>query len=720
MDKSTGGPGLARIREDHANDNLNTVPPSSATAASPRVLVAHGGSDLYRQIANCLAECGCVPQAFNSPDTLLQQICRERPDMIVLDMSIPGVDGFDLLERVRAANGHRLVPVLALSDINTADGAQRAFDAGASDFVTKPIDPTLLRQRLRHGLESVRIAHSAAREIEHLRRAKKLARMVYWEYDYQTEQLHWCQGLPGLLGLPSNTRPTLDAFLERVVPMDAARVGGVFNPGKHPGNLARTLEFRVRSRGQDERTLRLCAEPATTDNAENSGLFGIFLDVANPASSGQCTSGSDRCDPVTGLPDQAVLEERLRQAILVTNAAGGSAALMALALDYEAGLNSDLEACTRVVAEAVVRAAGPTATVSRLGPQRFLILFPGAGDPGHVRQLAQQLLTAFQAPLELADTHLAVTPYIGIRMHEAGQSSQPGPMITEAGIAARDARGVGCRSYRLFEHDGLDQTHGRFELEAELRRAVEEETLGLGFQPQVALSERAFTRAAAVLDWTHDGVGRISPDQFMPVLESGGMAQAADLWLLRAASERISSLQAQSGQCPPISIKFSSRQPLASDLAERVRGVLEATNLSAEQLILELAETCLTQELAQGIRVLEQLKDLGVGVAIYDFGTGHTPLTYLRQLPIDVLKIDGGFVRGMTRDPINTAIVRSAVDLARGLGLETVAEQVDSEEELDMLRNLGCDLAQGGHTGPVMDADTLSGWVADLARAPCG
>ena len=719
MHNSTGGPALTRIREDHGSDDATTTPPPSAESPPPRVLVAHHGSELYRQIADCLSECGCVPREFNSPDTLLQQIRRERPDMIVLDMAIPGVDGFDLLEGVRAANGHRLVPVLALSDLSTADAAQRAFDAGASDFMTKPLDQTLLRQRLRHGLESARIANGAAHEIEHLRRAKKLARMVYWEYDYRTEHLHWCQGLPGLLGLPTNTRPTLAAFMDRVVPMDAARVRGVFTPGRHGTASTRNLEFRVRGSDQDECTLSLCAEPAGSGDAEDSGLFGIFQDLTNRASSGQFAGRLNQTDPLTGLPNQDVLEERLRQAILVTNAAGGSAALMMLELDYESGLYSDQEACTRAMAEAVVRAAGPTATVSRLGHHRFLVLFPGAGDQGHVKQIAQQLLTVFQAPLELADTRLAVAPYIGIQMHEAGQSSQPRAMIATAGVAARGARGLGRQGYRFFDDDMLDQADDRFKLEAELQRAVEQQTLCLGFQPQVSLSQRTTSRAAAVLGWTHDGVGTISPDQFMPLLQSGGMSQATDLWQLRTASEQIVLLQAQFEQCPPIAIKFNSRQPLATDLAKRIRETLEATGLSAQQLILELAETSLTQDLAQGIRVLEQLKDLGIRLAIYDFGTGHTPLTYLRRLPIDILKIDGSFVRGMTRDPINTAIVRSAIDLARGLDLETVAEQVDSEAELDLLRNLGCDLVQGGFTGAVMDADAMADWVAGQARSPC-
>ncbi len=720
MDKSTGGPALARIREDHCSEDATTTPPPSAESAPPRVLVAHSGSELYRQIADCLTECGCAPREFNSPDTLLQQIRRERPDMIVLDMAIPGVDGFDLLERVRAANVPRLVPILALSDLSPADGAQRAFDAGASDFMSKPLDQTLLRQRLRHGLESVRIAHGAAREIEQLRRAKKLARMVYWEYDYRTEHLRWCQGLPGLLGLPTNTRPTLAAFMERVVPLDAAKVRGVFSPGRHSAGSTRNLEFRVRGRGQDECTLSLCAEPAQSGGAENNGLFGIFLDVTNRASCGQNASRLNQSDPLTGLPNQDVLEERLRQAILVTNAAGGSAALMMLDLDYESGLNSDQEACTRIMAEAAVRAAGPTATVSRLGPGRFLVLFPGAGDQGHVKQIAQQLLTAFQAPLELPDTYVAVAPYIGIQMHEAGQSSQPGSMISAVGVAARAARRLGRQGYRFFDDNMLVQADDPFELETELRRAVEQQALRLGFQPQVSVSQRTVTRAAAVLSWTHNDIGTISPDHFMPVLESGDMAQAMDLWQLRSASEQIMRILAQSEQCPPISIKFTSRQPLAGDLADRIQEILVATGLSAEQLILELAETCLTQDLTQGIRVLGQLKDLGIRLAIYDFGTGHTPLTYLRRLPIDILKIDGSFVRGMTRDPINAAIVRSAIDLARGLGLETVAEQVDSEQELDMLKNLGCDLAQGRFTGAVMDADSMSDWVAAQARSPRG
>jgi EAL domain-containing protein (putative c-di-GMP-specific phosphodiesterase class I) len=240
---------------------------------------------------------------------------------------------------------------------------------------------------------------------------------------------------------------------------------------------------------------------------------------------------------------------------------------------------------------------------------------------------------------------------------------------------------------------------------------VERDELHLQFQPQVTVADGTTKGAEVLLRWHHATEGDVSPSRFVPVLEETGLIRTVDRWLVREACEQAARWHASAGTELTVSVNLSARQLSDPALIEIVSEAIEASKLSPKCLELEITEHTLMEDLDSSVRILRALKAVGVSVAIDDFGTGYASLTYLRQLPIDTIKIDGSFVRGIADDPVNATIVRSTIDLAHGLGLRTVAEGVERQSDLEQLKVFGCDLVQGYLTCRPLRGEQLIDWL---------
>jgi len=729
MDKSKGGPTVAGVIDKGSMEpHYPTDPWQMLTATEAgrrnRVLVVDDDPDIRDLVVVCLKDAGFDTLEADGRAPAIRRFLRERPDAVVLDLCMPDVEGYELIETLRQADGFRLTPIIILTSRSPAETAQRAFDAGASDFMTKPVQPDLLNQRVQYALRNSLIARNSARDSELLRHAQELARLGYWEFFPNAGRFKWSQGLHGMFGLPSDVVPTLDLVLDRIHPGDVSSIREEFESilNSEDRNDGRDLELRIFTQNGQERTLSLRAKPTRNARGKVCGLFGVVQDVSRRKQAEERLAYLDRYDALTGLPKQSVLQDRLHQAILVTNATGGSVALMALELDIDSKSNQALEQanqdeCIRLTAALVQRAAGPTATVSRRGQQQFLILLPGAGDKEQVAQIAETILAAFHEPVHVTDTPFYLAPNLGIQIHDAGQTNQADAMLQSARLAAENAQELGGHTYRFFDPEMRNRSQRRFRIESELHGAVERDELHLQFQPQVTVADGTTKGAEVLLRWHHATEGDISPSRFVPVLEETGLIRTVDRWLLREACEQAARWHASSGLDLTVSVNLSARQLSDPSLIEIVSDAIEVSKLSPKCLELEITEHTLMEDLESSVRILRALKAVGVGVAIDDFGTGYASLTYLRQLPIDTIKIDGSFVRGIADDPVNATIVRSTIDLAHGLGLQTVAEGVERQSDLEQLKAFGCDLVQGYLTCRPLRGEQLIDWLGGGKQA---
>jgi diguanylate cyclase (GGDEF)-like protein len=420
-------------------------------------------------------------------------------------------------------------------------------------------------------------------------------------------------------------------------------------------------------------------------------------------------------DPLTGLANRGLLMDQLGQALARARRRPGSVAVVFLDLDRFKVLNDSLghavgddllvEVARRL--EGVMRSAD---TVARLGGDEFVVLMEDVVRVDEAHALARRLRAAIAAPIPVAaGQRVVLSASVGIAVSTEGAdgvAATPSSLLWDADIAMYRAKDAGRDRIQLFE-DGLRaDSIGRFRSEAMLRHALDHDGLRLHYQPLVDLTTGALAGAEALVRLHDRERGLIPPAEFIPVAEETGLVVPLGAWVVAEAAGQAAAWRAlQPVEAPPmtVSINLSGRQLKTPGFAVEVGAAIARSGADASRLCFEVTENTLLDAGGASVEALQELKALGVRLAIDDFGTGHSSLTWLRRIPADFLKVDKMFVAGLGTNADDTAIVRAVIDLGRALGLTTVAEGVETAEQLGGLREMGCDWAQGfrlAHPGP--------------------
>ena len=432
-------------------------------------------------------------------------------------------------------------------------------------------------------------------------------------------------------------------------------------------------------------------------------------------------------DPLTGLANRGLLMEQLAQALARAQRRPASVAVLFLDLDrfkvvndslgHAAGDDLLVEVARRL--ERVMRSAD---TVARLGGDEFVVLAEDVADVDEALALARRLREAIAVPIPMGPgQRVVITASVGIALSapEPGSPTSAASLLWDADVAMYRAKDAGRDQIQLFE-DGLrDDSVGRFRSEAMLRHALDHDGLRLHYQPLVDLRTGALAGAEALVRLEDRDRRLVMPAEFIPVAEETGLVVPLGAWVVaEAAAQAATWRELQPVDAPPmtISINLSGRQLKTSGFAFEVGKAIARSGADPSHLCFEVTENTLLDAGGESLNTLQGLKDLGVRLALDDFGTGHSSLTWLRRLPADFLKVDRTFVAGVGNHPGDTAIVRAVLDLGRALGLTTVAEGVETPEQLEALRDLGCDWAQGYHLARPGPAETVTRLIKDDTR----
>ena len=417
-------------------------------------------------------------------------------------------------------------------------------------------------------------------------------------------------------------------------------------------------------------------------------------------------------DGLTGLPNRKLFLDRLEHAMARARAAEESAAVLYLDLDGFKKVNDSLghnagDLLLRTTAERLAGALRSHDTVARLGGDEFAVLLESADRPA-VEARAQACLDALNQPFLVSGRKAVVSVSIGVVPEVAGYGDAE-EVLRNADVAmyAAKARGKGC--FQVFESRMHEQLLDKLDSESRLRDAVHRGELRLHLQPVVELSGRRVAGVEALVRWEDPERGLQQPGDFIPLAEETGLVTEIDRWVLFEACRVVKQWQDHSRSASPawVSVNLSAANLEVADLTDRVAYALATTGLSPHCLVLELTETVLMRDVAVTSARLEELRELGVKVAIDDFGTGYSSLGYLRDIPVDVLKVDRSFINGLVGNVRQQELVSAVLQLGHTLGLKVVAEGIETEEQLNLLRRMGARYAQGYHLGRPEPAEAL-------------
>src|SRR5215203_3369046 len=435
-------------------------------------------------------------------------------------------------------------------------------------------------------------------------------------------------------------------------------------------------------------------------------------------------------DSLTGLPNRALFLDLLTQALHRFKSDHIPRAVLFMDLDQFKVINDSLghragDELLIIAAQRLQNCLRPRDTAARLGGDEFIVLLDGVGEVEDAVQVAQRITEALGAPINLAGRHMVVSTSVGIALCEDAYC-EPDDLLRDSDVAMYHAKAEGKARCKVFTADMHAQALRRLELENEIRLAIEREELKLYYQPKVQLSTGIIVAMEALVRWDHPTLGLIAPKEFIPLAEEVGLINSLGRWVLGEACAEARRWQEQYPAAPPLvtSVNLSMVQFQGSDLVPEIAEILRQTGLDPSCLELEITERVVMEDVEYAIDVLEQLKKLGIRVALDDFGTGYSSLEALRRFPLDVLKIDKVFVDGVSKSQKDTAVVQLVIDLAHGVGIQAIAEGVETVEQLTQLRAMGCDQAQGYYFWkPLMgeEAAALQGgslrWLLDQSSS---
>jgi diguanylate cyclase (GGDEF)-like protein len=421
-------------------------------------------------------------------------------------------------------------------------------------------------------------------------------------------------------------------------------------------------------------------------------------------------------DLLTDLPNRTLLHRRVQQAIRASHAAENSVALLVIDLDRFKEINDTFghqygDVLLREIGPRLADVLGPEDTIARLGGDEFAVLLPQANSV-QAEQVARDVLAALDDPFVISDSSVDIGGSIGIALSpEHGADSDV--LLRRADVAMYLAK-RGGRGFATYSPDQDQHTPDRLTMVGELRRAIEADELTLAYQPKVSLCTGQCVGVEALIRWQHPQRGMIPPDQFISLAEQTGLIKLVSRWVINTALRQSREWLSQDVVLP-IAVNLSMRDLHDPELPETVASLLERWNVPASNLVVEITENGLMAEPTRAMQIISGLRLMGIRIAIDDFGTGYSSLAYLKRLPVDELKIDRSFIRELTTDADDLAIVRSTISLGHDLELSIVAEGIEDAATAELLRRLGCDVAQGYYFGRPRSADALVDRLAFFA-----
>ncbi len=572
--------------------------PKDLDPAPPHAMVVDD-DEVFRTVVRAYLEAAGfrVDEAESGP-AALERFEEVAPDIVLLDLLMPGMDGFDTCAAIRDLSAGRQTPIVMMTGVEDGDSIERAYGVGATDFIVKPVNSFILTHRLQHILRANRY-------------------LVHFD---------------GLTALPKR-----ELFLEH-------------------------LDIAIAHARRSERFVAV-----------------LFLDLDD----------FKRFNDTLG---HKAGDQILRQ---VADRLGELRAS-----DYFA----------RNAEDVLDGAPAGERPVGRYGGDEFMVLLPDIRSEDDMAIVARRVNELLSRPFQVGSEEIHVTASVGISAYPL-DGSDPGLLLERAELAMNHSKRAGRGRYQFYGENLNARTQARFTIESDLRRALERDQLEVHYQPRIDIQRNRVAGVEALCRMP-SAASRSAPSEFVPVAEDTGLIVPLGDWVFRNACEAFTKI-VRPDRDFGISINLSAVQFRQEQLAAHMASSLEAMGLAPECVELELTEHVLLEDTRSSLSTLSELKDLGFRIAVDDFGTGYSCLSYLKRLPLDVLKIDQIFVRELPEDEADCAIVEAIIDLGHKLSLEIVAEGVEHEHQLDFLRSRGCDQVQGYHFCRPLPLDALDAWLSD-------
>jgi len=675
---------------------------------APNILIVDDEAQNRRLLAVLLGPEGYLTSSVASGEEALASITLSAPDLILLDVMMPGIDGCKVASILKANPATAHIPIIMITALMERGARLAGLDAGAEEFLTKPVDRAELWLRVRNLLR-LKAFGDLQNELQRFRTAMDATADAIMLIDRAT--MRFIEVNATACSMLGYTREELFAMGPADLDVSASRhLAELYDEiiGGRTVNLLSETELRRK----DGSPVQVEVHRQALSCGADWTIVAVVRDITERKEADRRLYHLAHHDALTGLPNRMLFYATLKKTLEIAGESGWTVAVLFIDLDQFKNVNDTLghaigDELLIQFADRLSQCVRIRDTVGRLGGDEFaLILISQVGQQG-AALVAKKIQTLLQTPFLLHGHEVSMSASIGITVHP-DDSDDPDTLIKYADTAMYRAKQAGRDTYRFFTAQMNADVLARLELETAVRKAVEHEQFELYYQPKVQLSDGRIAGVEALLRWQRPDVGLVPPNAFIPILEETGLIVRVGSWVVAAACKQIGVWMRSPVGAVQVSVNVSGKQFIEGDLAADVALALQENAVPAELLELELTETSMMANTERTVDTLRKLKARGVRISIDDFGTGYSSLAYLRRFPIDKLKIDIAFIRDVTTNADDAAIVKAIISMAHSLKLEVVAEGVETEAQLNYLRRHDCDEIQGYYVSRPLAAGAVS------------
>ena len=560
------------------------------------------------------------------------------------------------------------------------------------------------------------ITHGIVSDVERRALALTGAGDLIWDWDVSADKVCTSPETEQLLSLKRGTLEGPAAgWLDVLHPLDRDRFRAALDSAVELRRGRLNQSFRLRASDGHYLWFSLKARPVVGSDGEVVRLVGTLTDVTDFKKAEERLLFDAVHDNLTGLPNRELFIDRMEAAFgFARSDPQIRPSVLVIDLDRFKQVNDSVgmavgDSILLTIARRLARLLKPHDTLARLSGDQFALILLSEKEPARIVAFAETMRRTLRAPIGFNDREIFLTASIGLALAES-QPQRTEEVLKDAELAMYHAKRIGGDRIEIFKPAMRSRTNDRLTMESELRRAIEREEIKVLYQPIVRLEDRAIAGFEALARWDHPKLGRLSPAEFITIAEEIGLIVDLGLFVLERAARQLSTWQAENRGRDPIftSVNVSSRQLLRHDLIQDLRSVLGRSALARGTFKLEITESLVMENPEHAAQILARIKELGAGLSLDDFGTGHSSLAYLQRFPFDTIKIDQSFVRTTARGT-RPVILRSIIALAHDLGMDVVAEGAETDSDAVELYQLGCEYAQGFAFGEPMTAQAAGG-----------
>ena len=672
--------------------------------SKPIVVVADDDAATRYVITSTLEHEGfSVIEASNGQEAI-DAFNQSHPDAILMDVEMPGTDGYQACSIIRQSEGGSDLPVVMVTGLEDSESVNRAFEVGATDFISKPINWSLIGHRLRYILRGAgNLQALGISEVENraliaampdcifiISRDGKILNHVSGETSSGNTEGKELSGKDIASVLPNG----LDTEIVHCI-------GSVLSTGKNTA-----IEYQIKRLGSESRWY----ESRFVHHGDEKVLV-IIRDISDRKHAEKKIHSLAYYDSLTGLPNRPLFNEKFQEELENAVSADNALAVFNIDLNRFKRINDTLGSSTGdavlvamatrlaryaddLVQDETISTGKVDTFLACFGGNEFALLLSGLTGPFDSTPIAEQLRKLLAKPVMLGGYEFVVTASIGVANYpEHGASVEA--LLKNAESARDEAKRLGVNTQKVYRSSMNSRVTECLNLENELRRALENDELSMYYQPKYCTNTLEHSGAEALIRWFHPERGEIPPSAFIPIAEESGLITDLGYWVANNVCQQISSWEHFGILSGPIAINISGQE---FGLGAPVATLTEAVNkagVSASALELEITETVLMSDIRSVMSALHSLREEGFSVAVDDFGTGYSSLRYLQKFPIDVLKIDSSFVHDVETNKDSRAICTAIIAMARGLGLKVVGEGVENNWQLEFLQQQACNTVQG-------------------------